>query len=607
MRALLGTAFLLLLLVFTPGCERLKQWRFGESRALRRLSDCTLPPSAPTEVAPFDLDNCPLADGDDITSLMLDIRTKWPGGFYVRAPSKTLTLISNTIAWPTATKAYYFLEDQNAANKLTVQHVTSPTDYYRLWSFSNFHTVKLGGPNLSLTFKGNHPGLANCDQQYPTYTQSNICEVNLGLLDFRMSDGTTATLADVRANVRFAQAYGLYTMGGAQEGGSANKIRQLNVAGLYYATGGAFFHQGVMNAWADPERTKFSDPYMRVTGWDGTTPGTMQGGLPMGCRNTVKDQVRGTAAFHGYYTDSITGGVTIEYGGWHWSPRIARRIGNSAADPFVIRLKDWMVTGPGTGYPAGVRVKKSFEATFSKGDPHDQPDTGAPQRFVKIIKLPSTYGDGPGHNPLPGCAEPQNTFDAASMFMRLENSVVNRFNRDWHVELEGDFNTNFVRGELFRFSFDPERSYRHTLTIAGGTTITDAITLNDTDTVTGPGTFTNLATADPAGATVGQANTVMQTNVAGVLTVGANTATTTVSNVKFTGAARAVITIGSGSKVVASQLCVPSGSTITGSGTLTFNGTARSLPFTISPTTGCDSGPEPPPAAPEAPMLNSVQ
>lgn len=549
--------------------------------AVRRLAtDCTLPGFTPSEAQPFDLDSCTLLDGDDITLLMTDIRSQWPSVFAVRAPSKTVSVVSDTITWPTSTKFYYLLEDQVASNKLTIQHVASPTDYYRLWLFSNFNTVKLGGPNLSLTFRGNHPGLANCDEQYPAHTASSICDVNQGLLDFRMTDGTTAALADIRANVKFAQAYGLYTNGSFTEGGASNKITQLNVAGLYYATSGVFFHQGVRNAWADPNSTTISDPYNRMLGWDGTTPGQTQGGLLMGCTNAAKRQVR-TNSFAGYYTDSIIGGITIEYGGATFTPRFSRQVGAGVNDPFVVKIKDWYVTGPGTGFPAGVRVKKNIETHFFKGDPHDFPDTVGPHRFLKIVKLPSTYGDGPGTSPLTGCATNNNFFDGPSNFARTENSVVGRLNRDWHIEFSGDFTTNFVRADLLKFSFDAARSYRHTMRAGSGTTITDTITLNDTDTVTGPGTFTNLATADGAGETLGQSNTIKQTTVAGVVTVGASTGTTTISDVTFTGSPRAVVNIGSGSSVVASNLCVPAGSTIAGSGSLTYNGVPQSLPYTI--------------------------
>ena len=36
-----------------------------------------------------------------------------------------------------------------------------------------------------------------------------------GLIEFRMSDGSLATLADVRADIEFSQAYSIYTWGSA--------------------------------------------------------------------------------------------------------------------------------------------------------------------------------------------------------------------------------------------------------------------------------------------------------------------------------------------------------------------------------------------------------
>ena len=325
------------------------------SAAIRRLStDCTLPAFTPSEAQPFDLDACVIQDGDDITGLLTDIRSKWPRGFFVRAPSKSVSVISNTIKWPSDTKVYMFLEDENPANHMLIQHAASPTDFWTLWGFENFDTVKIGGPNRTLTFMGNHPGLANCDVQrplmlslrYPAKT-ADICDANKGLIEFRMSDGSLATLADVRANIMFAQQYSIYTWGSVDEGGVTNKINQFNVSGLHYATSGVFFHQGVKNAWADPSHFVVSDPYIRGLGWTGVVPGQTQGGLPMGCNDQSKDQVR-FAGFSGYYTDSITGGVTFEYGLHNFVQRFTGHVGSSADDPFVVRIKDWGVSGPGT-------------------------------------------------------------------------------------------------------------------------------------------------------------------------------------------------------------------------------------------------------------------
>ena len=136
------------------------------SAATRRLAtDCTLPAFTPSEAQPFDLDACMIKDGDDITALLTDIRSRWPGGFFVRAPSRSVSVVSNTIKWPSDTKVYMFLEDENPANHMLIQHSASPTDFWTLWGFENFDTVKIGGPNGTLTFRGNHPGLANCDVQ----------------------------------------------------------------------------------------------------------------------------------------------------------------------------------------------------------------------------------------------------------------------------------------------------------------------------------------------------------------------------------------------------------------------------------------------------------
>ena len=77
---------------------------FQADAAVRRLSECASFPGTPTEAAPFDLDLCPLNDGDDVTQLLSDIQARWPDGFYVRAPSKSLSVISDTIVWPSETK-----------------------------------------------------------------------------------------------------------------------------------------------------------------------------------------------------------------------------------------------------------------------------------------------------------------------------------------------------------------------------------------------------------------------------------------------------------------------------------------------------------------------
>jgi hypothetical protein len=275
--------------------------------------------------------------------------------------------------------------------------------------------------------------------------------------------------------------------------------------------------------------------------------------------------------------------MTTEYGLMNWVQRYADQVGTSVSEPYIVRIKDWGISGPGTAFPAGVRVKKTAEANFFKGDPHDRGTEGVLRRFVRLQRLPDTYGSGPSAASGAGCAD--SFSDGVSNFARLENST-NRPNRDWHVEFSGDWRSfaqsgTFNRGQLFYFGWDSGEIYGNTLRAASGTTIADTITLHDRNTVTGPGTFATLVVADHSANAPGANSSITNTNVSGSVTINANTESTTISNVNFTGSARAVITIGSSADATVDDLCVPNGSTITGTGTLTYEGGSQSLPYTI--------------------------
>jgi hypothetical protein len=163
------------------------------------------------------------------------------------------------------------------------------------------------------------------------------------------------------------------------------------------------------------------------------------------------------------------------------------------------------------------------------------------------------------------------------------------FAGDWRTAAQGG---TFDRGQLFYFGWDAGPIYNNTLRAAAGTEIKDTITLHDRSTVTGPGTFANIVVADHSANTPGANSTITDTTVTGTVTVNANTENTTVSNVNFTGSARAVITIGASADATVDDLCVPNGSTITGTGTLYYEGdpTPKSLPYTIpNSTQACNS------------------
>lgn len=566
---------------------------FQVDAAARRLSECVSFPETPTEAAPFDLDLCPLNDGDDVTQLLTDIQARWPGGFYVRAPSKSLSVVSDTIFWPSETKRYVFLEDQDPSNTLLIQHATSPRDFWVMWSFQNFSSVRIGGQNLSITFKGNHPGLANCTS-WPNWFPGFNCSANKGLVEFRMSDGTNATLAEFKANIRYSQTFALYTWGNLL--GSTNRIEHFKVAGTFYATSGIFFHQGVKNAWADPDRTYITDPYIRASGFTGiasTTAPPQEGYIAHGCIDLDREQKR-TSTFMGYGFDTLTGGFTLEHASLGFVPRNAGYIG-TADQPFIIRLKDMGITGPGTPYQAGLRTKSGGETLFFKGDPAG-PLATSPSRYIRVILLEPTYGHGATSLGSSNCI-PANMWDGgyAELF-RLENNVGDA-TTGYHFEFAGDWRTyreggKFTRGPLITFggTSDTAPNYGHTARLASGTVIGESITLRDRTTVTGSGTWTDLTVADASDAVQGKDSTIADTNVAGAITISANTERTTIRNVNFLGPARTIISIGSAADASVSRICAASGSSITGSGTLVYEGVVRALPFVIVSANGCSVG-----------------
>jgi hypothetical protein len=315
----------------------------------------------------------------------------------------------------------------------------------------------------------------------------------------------------------------------------------------------------------------------------------------------------------------------MEYGMPNWVMRIVGSVG-SASEPFTIRVKDWGVSGPGTGYPEGVRPRNTAQVILFKGDPAE--DFGSsPSRFVRWIKLPDTYGSGASatSQASPPCSHAIGT-DGIANPMRFESNVVGKENRDYWFEYVGDWKSHlqsggtFVRGtELIQFGGinDTSPNHSHIVRLATGTALAaDTIKLRDRSTVTGPGTWGNLSAEHIASySAVGtlptcesaialtswngqmvtwrfltsdnrfyqcylnttpnpdewqwrevptaRNSTVTNTRVSGSVAISTDIKDTTISNVEFTGTARAIVTLGANSNVILADLCVPSGSTMT--------------------------------------------
>ena len=138
-----------------------------------------------------------------------------------------------------------------------------------------------------------------------------------------------------------------------------------------------------------------------------------------------------------------------------------------------------------------------------------------------------------------------------------------------------------------------DRTYGHILRAAAGTNMPGSTTVMDTCTVTGPGSWYKIDVSpmvSQQGDTITPINNhIVDTNIHGFVNIGANAKGTIVRNVKFSGSARKIVQVGSGSDLVMEKICAPAGATVEGQGTVLFEGTRVALPFTISSAAQCTS------------------
>jgi hypothetical protein len=275
-------------------------------------------------------------------------------------------------------------------------------------------------------------------------------------------------------------------------------------------------------------------------------------------------------------------------------PRSPGYIGTES-EPLKIRLQNFGMTGPGTGAAVGVKARGSGEALFFKGDP--APELAYhPSRFIDLIKLPDEYGtSGVASVATSGCPAGDASGANDSNFLRFENSLGDT-TEGYRITFFGDFRSpaqggTFRRGQLINFAWDDQPSLKNTVRAASGTEILDTLTLPDTNRITGPGIFgsviikdcTEASPCNGNAALSGRNNVIDDTNVSGTVAINADTENTTISNVNFTGSARAVITVGANSTATVDDLCVPNGSSITiaSGGSVLYEGETKTSDYTF--------------------------
>lgn len=565
-------------------------WPLALSAVDRDLDDCTIG-GTPTAIAPLDLDDCTINDGDDITGILTGLAGTY-GDVYVKAPSQSIGVtFTDTVEFgPSGEGAdeFKFFEDESAANRLTITHVPVTQDA-QMWLMTNLKAITIGGSNLSMTFIGTHPGLGtgkSCTGARET------CDINsqFGLIKVHLSDGSNPALADFRANFKYTWSAGVSITGGQAVGGTANRWQQVNIAGLFLASG-ALFNSGVQNLWFDPDRTVFMDPYNRAQGWDGGIA-TTSSGRNIGCSDTARQMYRNPAGASGQYIDRVAGGLTLEYGTPNVNFFVIKYFGTGADDRFLVRIKDMGSSGPTsiTGLPAGVASKQGVTHGIMKNDPlPDYGFTAADQRWIAFQQLPDDYGSGMYSSSITdGLCEAgtsSNAFISGAPFIWLaeasSDGLASQYvNAYQNVKFIGAFDWDFASSTKMHIGAagsgadkdaccDADRTFGHVLTIASESSVIGYTTMLDTITLTGPGIWGPI-NIDRVQIQTGSDdyinpndNTITDTRVGGAVAVGQDATGTVIDNVEFTGAARAIITIGANSAVTLTDLCVPSGSTMT--------------------------------------------
>jgi hypothetical protein len=291
---------------------------------------------------------------------------------------------------------------------------------------------------------------------------------------------------------------------------------------------------------------------------------------------------------------------------------IPKYIGSASA-PFRIRIENWGASGPTeiTGLPAGVHIRSGYTDGVAKYDPAPTFGLSEPFRFLHYHIIPSVYGSRVYTFGISsGCAEGNATSNASGVsspwLFRAEAS------RDGNTSqyVTSYFDVRFQNAERWQnadtlaWSADgggsgqdnapgdttPDRTFGHVFRSIAGTT--PSIRMLDTNTATGPGAFNSIqisrAAIDQGGYIIPIYNTITDTNVSGVIAIGQDSTGTVVDNVNFTGAAREIVTIGDSATVTMLDICAPANSTVTGTGTLTYEGATQSLPFTLTNEQNCN-------------------
>ncbi len=319
----------------------------------------------------IDLGSFGLADGDDITDVLITIAKEYAPKVSVKLPSGITELKSRYIDFSDYNVRDFFLYEPSTP--LRIKQVAEGDKKNILFRFENYDRIYIGGPKHNITFVGTHKGIKGGHNSKLWGVKGE------GLLHFNYDQEPDGHFLSFHANVRDSRVFGIRHNGAHKK----RIVERVTISGKFENSGismnSGYQHLHLDDVW-------ITDPYGVTLGWDGTDKKKNNAWHSLPIHWEI---ARGLIIT---YAEKITGGAILEYGLPSWFISTVPQIGESEEEPFRIGYKD-------IGYaPDGTKISShGFLDTGGKVDslgpnPNDLP------RFVKFYELDHQFGFGPRHS-----------------------------------------------------------------------------------------------------------------------------------------------------------------------------------------------------------------
>jgi hypothetical protein len=489
---------------------------------------------------PIALDWFQPSENQNITGLLTHLSSIYRPTLYLKAPSISLTLLSDYIDFGArGVTRFAFLESEAAVKiKLTGNGGT-------MWHLDTVSELVIGSivkKNSPADYHLTLEGTWAWDNRSTTEIESIVEAYNVN---------STAEEFYLRFNTRNAKAHGIRISG-------VRPPATTYIAGLHENSA---MYTGLQGTKIVFEDAYFSDPLAYAYGW--------KGGLDGGSALLQTEEPRSNPRARQVVvvnSEAVLGSLTLQYGGEQFLGFFVKKFGTGPAEPLVVTYKDLGYSGPNNlGYPAGVALGDAWYMRIAgkfDGLGLVQPDL----RFLKFI-FENQYGP---YN------QPYGFFLEAS---QLDDNPNGTGTQDSYTT----FTTVNAAGTMggLAAGAHPEDDIHHMTWQGDGVhpaQVSGTLLISHSDTVR-DGQFHDLRLMKLENGKGGINNRVEKVAFTGAVTVDPAVVHTSIENSTWLGDARTVMLVGSGADVTLQSVAPPRFSMIEGSGTVVLDGVRVSLPY----------------------------